>query len=360
MVQNGKPWLSVIIPVYNAEKYLDACLKSIRKQTFQEYEVILIDDGSSDESGKVCKRYSEKDPRFHYFRKENGGSFQTRIYGAEKATGEFITFCDADDYYHTINAFQTICLEISRNKCDVLQFGYLKKYNHMKRSVISSEKPLNVSKEIFQKEEYPKLLCSIWSASHLTQNVWNKVYHRSLAGNLPSSLNAERIFWGDDLILNLYMLSSCMSIRFIPDILYEYRQFSGETSRFSLHTMKDLDCIKLYQLKFLEGYDSELKKDIIRNLHGETAGWLFYYIRQASENLDEADLEGLIEETLQMTAIANARRYFIEENNENWDGVNLLRKADPGEYIKKAKEYQNKEGIKDRIRTVIRKIYTSI
>lgn len=98
-VELSHPWLSIVIPVYNAEKFLRKCLNSILEQTYTDFEVLLIDDGSTDTSFDICQNYSFSDGRLRYFRKENGGAYQSRIYGAERALGTYIMFCDADDFY---------------------------------------------------------------------------------------------------------------------------------------------------------------------------------------------------------------------------------------------------------------------
>lgn len=89
--------ISVIIPVYNAEKYLDACLESISKQTVQDMEIILVNDGSTDGSLAICQAWAERDNRFRWYTKENGGVSSARNLGAEKATGSFLTYVDSDD-----------------------------------------------------------------------------------------------------------------------------------------------------------------------------------------------------------------------------------------------------------------------
>lgn len=92
------PQISVIIPVYNAEKTLNRCLNSIIAQDFKDFEVLLVDDGSTDDSGKICDEYAAKDDRFKVFHKKNGGASSARNIGLDNAKGEYITFCDADDY----------------------------------------------------------------------------------------------------------------------------------------------------------------------------------------------------------------------------------------------------------------------
>ncbi|WP_449161420.1 glycosyltransferase family 2 protein [Streptococcus sp.] len=93
-----KQLISVIVPIYNVENYLRQCLDSVLGQTFKNFEVLLVNDGSSDSSGDICREYVEKDSRFHYFEKENGGLSDARNYGIERAQGEYLTFIDSDDF----------------------------------------------------------------------------------------------------------------------------------------------------------------------------------------------------------------------------------------------------------------------
>ena len=93
-----QPKISVIVPVYKAEKYLHRCVDSILAQTFTDFELLLINDGSPDNSGAICDEYARKDSRINVFHKENGGVSSARNFGLDKAKGEYITFCDADDY----------------------------------------------------------------------------------------------------------------------------------------------------------------------------------------------------------------------------------------------------------------------
>lgn len=93
-----RPKISIVIPVYNVEKYIKECLDSIIKQTFTEWECLLIDDGSPDNSGAICDEYVKKDSRFKVYHKQNGGVSSARNYGIEKAQGEWVTFIDSDDF----------------------------------------------------------------------------------------------------------------------------------------------------------------------------------------------------------------------------------------------------------------------
>ena len=90
--------ISIIVPVYNVEKYVAECIESIIKQTYQNLEILLIDDGSTDNSGKICDKYAEKDKRIKIIHKENGGVSSARNLGLDLAQGEYIAFIDSDDF----------------------------------------------------------------------------------------------------------------------------------------------------------------------------------------------------------------------------------------------------------------------
>ena len=94
---NITPKISVIVPVYNAEKYLHRCIDSILSQTFTDFELLLINDGSKDSSGAICDEYAAKDNRVRVFHKENGGASSARNLGLDNAKGEWIAFVDSDD-----------------------------------------------------------------------------------------------------------------------------------------------------------------------------------------------------------------------------------------------------------------------
>ena len=91
------PKISVIVPVYKAEKYVGECIESILSQTYTDFELLLVDDGSPDKSGEICDYYAGKDPRIIVYHKENGGVSSARNYGIEHAVGEWICFVDSDD-----------------------------------------------------------------------------------------------------------------------------------------------------------------------------------------------------------------------------------------------------------------------
>lgn len=119
----GAPKISVIVPVYKVEQYLPRCIDSILAQTFTDFELLLIDDGSPDNSGHICDEYAEKDSRIRVFHKENGGVSSARNVGIAKAEGEWISFVDADDWIPH-NAYAEINLIMETEKADLYHWGF--------------------------------------------------------------------------------------------------------------------------------------------------------------------------------------------------------------------------------------------
>ena len=114
--------ISVIVPVYNVEKYLRRCVETIQKQTYADLEIILIDDGSTDDSGKICDDFSKGDRRIKVIHKKNEGLSAARNTGMENATGEYITFVDSDDYIDS-KMYEKMIMALESSHCDICMCG---------------------------------------------------------------------------------------------------------------------------------------------------------------------------------------------------------------------------------------------
>lgn len=164
--------ISIIVPVYKVEKYLNRCVDSIINQTYKNLEIILVDDGSPDNCPKICDEYAKKDNRIKVIHKENGGLSDARNYGLEIFKGKYVTFIDSDDY-------------VEYNYVEIL-YNTLKKYN-VKLSIADnlikydSGKIINISSYdeyiVTEKEELELML---WGKRDLDNGAWTKLYERSL------------------------------------------------------------------------------------------------------------------------------------------------------------------------------------
>ena len=121
--------ISIIVPIYNTEKYLRQCLDSIINQTYTNFEVLLVNDGSTDSSGMICQEYVENDSRFRYFEKENGGVSSARNLGLECSGGAYITFIDSDDWVES-NHLEALLKGIKENNTDIAVSKH-KSFNHI-------------------------------------------------------------------------------------------------------------------------------------------------------------------------------------------------------------------------------------
>ena len=214
--------ISIIVPIYNKEDYLPQCLDSIINQSYTNFEVLLINDGSTDESGKICVEYAERDIRFRYFEKENGGVSSARNLGLERSEGAYITFIDSDDWVE-FNYLEVLYNALRENNADVAISSYKSYYLDGKfyLRVYSSQEEefLRIGKrnrDVFL-EEFPKL----GKLNHDFHCIASKLFKREL---LESQKFDESINYGEDLyfFFNLYL--KMQSIIYVKEATYIYRQ----------------------------------------------------------------------------------------------------------------------------------------
>lgn len=120
---------SIVIPVYKTEKYLDECVQSVRAQTFGDFEIILVDDGSPDCCGAMCDAWAARDKRIQVVHQENGGLSAARNTGIRTASGDYVMFLDSDDWWADASVLEQIAANLDRTNADVLSFNYRKSYN---------------------------------------------------------------------------------------------------------------------------------------------------------------------------------------------------------------------------------------
>ncbi len=210
------PLLSVIIPIYNVEEYLRECLESVINQTYQNLEIILVNDGSPDNSEQICQEYVEKDTRVKYYKKENGGLSSARNFGIDRVTGDYIAFVDSDDfleldiYQKCFDKIQSIPDYTSR---DVICFRI--QSIDLKGNIISTwGKDLDIVVDT-------KLMLNQVAQRNILSphNAVIKVYSKEL---LQSTRFIENVLV-EDLPFFLELLPQIKRLFFIPDIGYNYR-----------------------------------------------------------------------------------------------------------------------------------------
>ena len=209
MKDRQAPLVSIIVPVYNAEKYLNRCVDSILSQTMTDFELLLIDDGSKDNSGRICDEYSEKDARVRVFHKPNGGVSSARNLGLDNARGEWITFVDADDVIRS--CFSDIDWTMLSE--DLICFPSYSIYDDSTVFLNSIERRDGIY--IPAKSFYSGILFEV-----VLRTTWSKLFKHSLIADLRFD---ENIKIGEDQLFNLQYLHKTKSIRYKSDIVfYDY------------------------------------------------------------------------------------------------------------------------------------------
>ena len=166
--------ISVIVPVYNVEKYLERCVKSIAAQTYKDLEILLIDDGSTDKSGKMCDDFQQTDSRIKAFHKQNGGLSDARNYGIEHSAGEIISFVDSDDYIDE-KMLETLHRLITENDADLAVCSAMDVFEGKEVTQVKEIKEFNLNKV----ESYKYMLRGDGIPS-----ACNKLYKRQTVGNV--------------------------------------------------------------------------------------------------------------------------------------------------------------------------------
>lgn len=220
---------SIIVPVYKTEDYICQCIDSILNQTFQDFEVILVNDGSPDNCPLICDGYAKKDNRIKVIHKKNGGLVSARISGTEIAQGDYILNVDSDDYI-SLTLLEKVAKAIDETKVDVVYFGYCR-FNRFKKTnfSISLDKNLFLEKDL--QELYPHILSDVKSSKVFTFGIEPPVCFKAIRKNLMKrhqlSVDAS-ISLGEDLAVTLPLMLDAKSMYVIDEPLYYYR--TNETS----------------------------------------------------------------------------------------------------------------------------------
>ena len=204
------PALSVIVPVYNSAPYLQECIDSILTQNFTDFELLLVDDGSTDESARICDSYAESDERIRVFHKKNGGVSSARNVGLREARGEYITFVDADDYVTESFLEHLLCVDSDLTVTGVAKFGAVEgsvAFNEFCTFGLS-ELPSHwyPSNQICYLYHYP--VCKLYRSRVIHDNQLRF---------------DERLSFSEDLCFNLAYYSLIDTISEIPHVDYKYR-----------------------------------------------------------------------------------------------------------------------------------------
>lgn len=239
---------SVIIPVYNVEKYIDRCLKSIISQNYDDLEIIVIDNGSTDSSGSICDTYASEYSNISVYHIEKHGVGAARNFGLSKARGEFIYFVDSDDYL-VGNLFADFADKLVSD-LDLVVFSYYNSFEEDLTEKSRTEKSLPF-KGSYDKDGFIKIFKELF-LSDMLYTVWNKIYRREFL--LENNLSFEQYELGEDVRFNLNVYRNVTKVYLSQESYYVY-VIGRKGSAMSGYNPKRLQ----YQLQELKLVDSLLK-----------------------------------------------------------------------------------------------------
>lgn len=300
-VVNVMPKLSVIVPVYQVSEYLDRCVKSIVEQTYENLEIILIDNGGTDECPEICDKWGRKDDRIRVIHKEHGLVASGRNRGLESSTGELITFCDSDDYLHP----QACALAVSALltlQCDMVEFG------HQETRTDEISEKIDLAKVYVDTGE--ELSLGGMAYLHHFCMVWGKIFKRDILRGLYC--REDRII-DDQFFLSAYLMR-VTNVATLPSPLYYYyqRDDSYMSRPINLTRIQHIEALAERYFLFDEKYDSINPVLLCYSLHMFRLYRIEFSLSDCKKEADEL-LASLIQPLKEV--ILNAP--FIRESAKN-------------------------------------------
>lgn len=225
--------ISIIVPIYNVEKYLDRCIQSLLNQTLKEIEIILVDDSSPDNCPQICDEYAQKDSRIKVIHKKNAGLGFARNSGLEIARGEYIAFVDSDDFVD-VRMYEILYNTAKQKQCDAIFCGF---YKETKQSVFIKVIEAAQYTE-YEKTDLKKIIPDFIASPPYSRSeyihdmsVWHSIYKHSLIDTNHIKFISEREYASEDIPFQIDFLSVANKIAFIPDLLYTYCFNNGSLTK---------------------------------------------------------------------------------------------------------------------------------
>ncbi|WP_335871162.1 glycosyltransferase family 2 protein [Bacillus sp. 2205SS5-2] len=316
---------SIVVPMYNSERYIGDCIESVLNQTERDFQLIIVNDGSTDACGNIADRYASMDPRIRVIHQKNEGSFHARINGVDNALGEYILFLDADDKLKEF-ALEKIKEHTYQYEADI--FIFRADYFNSSGVVSASEKVFEDG-TIFEGRK-KKILYEKFTQDASLNHLWIKAikkecFNNDIVRHYPS------ILMGDDVLYTLEPLTNAKRIKYIDEVLYNYRISSTSmTKKFQPNVYQGFKTIDKIRREYLskweldtENYMKLLNRRVLKNISG-----IIMY--------SPTDITGKEKEFLDTLKEIQTDSYFYEIYKTSYRELSLLRKI-PLFLLKKGK-----------------------
>lgn len=337
------PFFSIISPVFNTEKYLETFLNSVLSQSFRDFELILVDDGSQDDSLDICIGYADKDRRIRVFTQQNQGAGAARNKGIKESEGKYLLFFDSDDWIEE-NGLQFLADEMKKSPDGLLIYGSTEvKYNEHEEKVSASiSLPINVNAETQQ--ECRAIFCDLIFTSAL--NVpWNKVYSRTIVTQnhieFPDTRRAQDAFF------NMEYYKHIERVRTVQKAIYYYRENTQNKiwkkfpkDLYKIDIQYDEYLVNIFQEFEIYSGDAKEKVDtLFFNSIFRTVGFYKNPLWKMSRKEKTAYVKTIIEEPYNQERAKNA----MVTNSKTARIKKLILDSDARGFIRFYEQYQRKE-----------------
>lgn len=286
--------ISIIVPVYNVEKYLNKCVDSILKQTFGDFELILVDDGSPDNSGAICDQYAEEDSRVKVIHKENGGLSDARNAGIEIAKGNYIGFVDSDDYIDK-NMYKQLYDSLTKNDVDLSICGIFDVYEG-KESLKKSERELLLNRD--------EAMVMIFHGNEISVHAYNKLYKKEIFKYIRYPVGR----YHEDSYIIVDILDKCEKVAINTKQMYHYlhREESITGQSFSVK-----------QLEYIDAWEKneELVKGRFQKLDEAAHQRVCFANFLILDKIVSDNQEKIVPETRKIVSYLRRNFFFILKNN---------------------------------------------
>lgn len=270
----NNPKVSIIVPIYNVEKYLDRCMNSLLNQTLKDIEIIMVDDGSPDNCPQMCDEYAKKDSRVKVIHKKNAGLGMARNSGLEVAAGEFVAFVDSDDYVDC-SMYETLYHKVKEKQVDGVLCTF---YNDDKGNVSEGSIDGMPSKESvidFRADYIPNVIGCLPNVKYnqlYGYSVWNILFSRNVIERNNVRFESERNFVSEDILFQLDFAACASKLLLLPKPFYYYCNNAGSLTKKYDYTRFDREVLLYKEI----GRRLKVKKLAIPDLELRLSRLLLY------------------------------------------------------------------------------------
>lgn len=344
--------IAVVVPMYNAEKKIKQCINSILKQTFNNFNLIIVDDGSTDLSKVICDEYAKKDGRVVVIHQENKGCVEARKTGVQSniaQNSKYIMFCDADDTMPH-NALETLYNIAQEHDADCVCGDMVRMIHGIKVPKKHASPCFNNGLKIYDHDLIMKdLYVSCFGVSDYPVNLVAKLYKREL---ITEAIDFKPIveFMGEDLCVTLNVMPHAKKLAITPKCVYHYRM-GGSTSKFMSYMLDDFLSLYNHKIELMDIYSMDEKTELYLDIELVNIVYDYLQMCKCSGKFSELEMNENIIKCINIKEVKSAIKYLEESHHLNNLAL-MIKNSEVGSIS----EYVNQVYKNNRLKRLIKKL----